>query len=378
MAVTTPLPGELDWGPKLNDALNYLDTSGVKHGDLNYNVRDYGAIGNGTNDDTSAIQDTLNAATSAGARRVFLPAGTYLLTAPVTASGSIELAGEGQERTVITPPAGASAFTLGSLTQSQPHGLYLHDMTFRTTTAQNTDQPIIDLLQYGRKWTVERLNFDCAFSNRTAIRLYTSWIGSIRDCNFWKLGAEGVSGQRAAIVVKPVSLSTGNGPINNVVIDACAFERVQIGIDLHDPADGTGTTSIYAVEIRNARFKNSSTSGPVANSIGIRSNSNSTFAVVVSSPFFEDFDIGAQVRGHGWSFINPFVQSATTCIDLVTGSAHLIDGMIIQGSTNNTVGTSVLCEAGVTGVCEVRRWKNVGTVATPAPTASANLTVTAA
>ena len=41
------------------------------------NVRDFGATGNGTTDDSTAIQNTANAAASSG-KGVFFPAGTYL------------------------------------------------------------------------------------------------------------------------------------------------------------------------------------------------------------------------------------------------------------------------------------------------------------
>lgn len=47
--------------------------------DLVYNVKDYGAVGNGSTDDTSAIQSALNAAYSAGGGIVFMPQGTYIV-----------------------------------------------------------------------------------------------------------------------------------------------------------------------------------------------------------------------------------------------------------------------------------------------------------
>lgn len=49
-----------------------------------FDVRAYGAIGNGTADDTTALQDALDAANAEGGGIVFLPAGTYLTTSAVT------------------------------------------------------------------------------------------------------------------------------------------------------------------------------------------------------------------------------------------------------------------------------------------------------
>ena len=48
-------------------------------GSLVYNVKDYGAKGDSSTDDTAAIQSALNAAYTAGGGTVFLPSGTYIL-----------------------------------------------------------------------------------------------------------------------------------------------------------------------------------------------------------------------------------------------------------------------------------------------------------
>src|SRR3989442_1128040 len=42
-----------------------------------YNVKDYGALGTGAGDDTTAIQSAINAAKAAGGGIVFVPAGQY-------------------------------------------------------------------------------------------------------------------------------------------------------------------------------------------------------------------------------------------------------------------------------------------------------------
>src|SRR5262249_31984952 len=64
-----------------------------------FNVKDYGAKGNGRGNDTAAIQAALDAARDAGGGRVYLPAGTYLVS-PVSdivfsVAGSTEVAGAG-------------------------------------------------------------------------------------------------------------------------------------------------------------------------------------------------------------------------------------------------------------------------------------------
>ena len=55
-----------------------------------FNVKDYGAIGNGVTIETKAIQESINAATRAGGGVVEIPAGTYL-SGPVVLASQINL-----------------------------------------------------------------------------------------------------------------------------------------------------------------------------------------------------------------------------------------------------------------------------------------------
>lgn len=61
-------------------------------------VCDFGAVGDGTTDDTAAFV----AALATGAREVRLPAGTYRLTAPVAVPARVSLRGAGRDATFLT------------------------------------------------------------------------------------------------------------------------------------------------------------------------------------------------------------------------------------------------------------------------------------
>lgn len=80
---------------------------------LTYNVRDYGAKGDNTTDDTAAIQAAIDAATAAynaGSQpvntRVYLPAGQYVISTPLVITTTIAFVGNGPQKTVIRPSAG--------------------------------------------------------------------------------------------------------------------------------------------------------------------------------------------------------------------------------------------------------------------------------
>jgi hypothetical protein len=63
-------------------------------------VKDFGAVGNGTTDDTAAIQAAINS----GAKRIYLPAGTYRTTATINViSRDLVIYGDGVSGTIILP-----------------------------------------------------------------------------------------------------------------------------------------------------------------------------------------------------------------------------------------------------------------------------------
>src|SRR5881296_1424040 len=68
-----------------------------------YNVKSstYGAVGNGSTDDTAAINAAIAAAVAAGGGIVDIPAGTFKLTSALTAASKVTLRGAGVDVTVL-------------------------------------------------------------------------------------------------------------------------------------------------------------------------------------------------------------------------------------------------------------------------------------
>lgn len=65
------------------------------------NVKDFGATGNGSTDDTAAIQSALNASSSVNTGAVFFPPGIYFVSSTLTIPGNILLYGNDPDRTII-------------------------------------------------------------------------------------------------------------------------------------------------------------------------------------------------------------------------------------------------------------------------------------
>ncbi|MBV8532025.1 MAG: hypothetical protein JO104_11975 [Candidatus Eremiobacteraeota bacterium] len=94
-----------------------------------FNVRDYGARGNGRADDTQAIQTTLAAATANGGGTVFFPEGVYAIApaeGPFYVASKVTFAGVGRESVIhVADDAGQYNFIFGQ------HPGRLHDVAFR-------------------------------------------------------------------------------------------------------------------------------------------------------------------------------------------------------------------------------------------------------
>jgi len=60
-----------------------------------YNVKGYGAVGDGVTDDAAAIQAAIDAASAAGGGIVFLPQGTYKITSSLTMKSGVSIIGVG-------------------------------------------------------------------------------------------------------------------------------------------------------------------------------------------------------------------------------------------------------------------------------------------
>lgn len=155
-----------------------------------YNVKDYGAVGNGTTDDTVAIQAAITAAHSAGAGRVYFPLGTYKITDVLNCYGYLTLYGDS-----AADETGAS--TIKQVTTNKDA------LQFNSTTASISNVTIKNLRIEGPSsgtgtgiyakntgggsgylpftyWTVENVfiaNFDCGFRAESLI------VSSLIDVN---------------------------------------------------------------------------------------------------------------------------------------------------------------------------------------------------
>lgn len=73
---------------------------------LVYNVRNYGAVGDGTTNDFTAITAAITAASAAGGGTVFFPSGTYATATRIALKDKVSIQGAGRMVTTVKPIAG--------------------------------------------------------------------------------------------------------------------------------------------------------------------------------------------------------------------------------------------------------------------------------
>jgi hypothetical protein len=173
-----------------------------------FNVKDgYGAVGNGTADDTAAINAALAALAAAGGGRIYFPSGTYKVTAPIPVNTSNTVfAGNGTIQAAGTEPV------------------------------WNGDRGILELgiSTPASNIGVVSLVFSIA-GLAQAISIYGGSNFAIRRCRF-----AGASTGNAAVSVSPGLGVGGSGSVSNVAIDGNDFGNTgTIGVRLYSASGRT-------------------------------------------------------------------------------------------------------------------------------------------
>lgn len=116
-----------------------------------FNVRDYGALGDNANNDTSGIQGAITAACAAGGGLVFLPRGIYRVSAALTVTcAGVMLVGEGTKATTIrTTSTTADVVSFGTSPAFSPCG-GIKDMSIDSSVTRTAGTAIVvDNCEYG-------------------------------------------------------------------------------------------------------------------------------------------------------------------------------------------------------------------------------------
>ncbi|MGW8177600.1 MAG: glycosyl hydrolase family 28-related protein, partial [bacterium] len=135
--------GADDWQVLINSTATNISTALAGLSGMFYNVKDpaYGAEGDGSTDDTAAIQAAIDAATAASGGIIFFPPGTYLITDTLDVDDELVLMGAGSKRSVISidNASNADAIDIGNSGASDVERYAIKDLGFSCAQANTGD-----------------------------------------------------------------------------------------------------------------------------------------------------------------------------------------------------------------------------------------------
>ena len=267
-------------------------------------VKDFGAVGDGTTDDTTALQNAINAVASGGG--VYFPAGVYKITSGLTIStNTIRLYGDAAYLNGVTIKAGAAS--LDMLTVSS-YGAFISNLVFQGFETASV---------YGENTTCTGIVFYRGDASKDLD-------SEVNGCFFDQL-AKGINGTGANLKI-----------YNNT------FQRSIYGIYL----DRRGSTEFRSHVIDGNRFHiigGVSTDASVTNATAIKFVSVAAFLNQVINNYADDckyFFDGA--LGHGSQVSNNLIQrNRKTAIKLIGSgdTADLVSSVVSGNVIGDVTGT---------------------------------------
>jgi hypothetical protein len=142
--------GAPDWKVLVGGVATTLQTALASIGTLFFSVKDpqYGAVGDGSTDDTAAIQEALDAAELANGGTVFFPAGRYKVTSALTVAAGVNLLGAGSGASWINGSMASGSLIVYDGSDTGLGGELVGPQTavaLRITNAGGTSDPMVSV-----------------------------------------------------------------------------------------------------------------------------------------------------------------------------------------------------------------------------------------
>ncbi len=207
-----------------------------------FNVKAYGAVGDGTTDDTAAIQAAITAMTGG---TLFFPAGTYKTTTPLNLKSNTKMSGVGQGQSIINgtyAPTDRGAIELGVAGFVQ--FITIEQLTFNTTGGNSA------VLIAGAKNVTVR---ECGFTGTSNNSLGTLWAQDATGVDSSNIV---ISKCRFYDMINCPSIwvsSASNSHVRNVLIEGNHFENILYSA-VHVDVRGTSTGTMRDIKVINNTF----------------------------------------------------------------------------------------------------------------------------
>lgn len=268
------------------------DWQSISSAEIYFNVKNYGAIGDGITDDTAAIQAAL---TAAGSGVVWFPVGRYLVTAPLTGNASFEGCGG--------MPFGANAGSLIVYEGTDGDAVYTSGADFagarKLGFLNATTGPVVSgifcltVSPFSPGGGPSRV-VDCYFENWTqaAIVAGSGFPLSIEACQF--VTCSEIAGSNRGVIDYGGGLAG-----DSLVVADCGFVNCTI-------PDATGGLIYIQTPSSNFTIRgNQLASGSVTNGVYVEAGSSDYYAIVGNN-----FDVASTPVNDNGTGTHKVVQSA--------------------------------------------------------------------
>lgn len=233
-------------------------------------VLDFGATGDGSTDDTAAINQalaqlfTVDATEPLTRRALFFPAGRYIVTSSLKVPPYAILFGDGIDSTIIQSGTGAQDVVLrtadslqqtgGSIGTSgaiAPQFITIKDMTIRRTAqSASTDVVIVDR---STDVNFSRVKFESLVATAVSPDASRANVRLLADSTF---NTKRIYFTHCVFSNGYEGITVGDDPINHIVLDSCYFNVLSRGI-----SEFATTEDALNVRIMNSHFENIFNSG---------------------------------------------------------------------------------------------------------------------
>lgn len=234
-----------------------------------FNVKDYGAVGDGTTDDTTAFNTTV-AAVPAGGAVIYFPPGTYRGTFDAGTTKPVTIQGSGMRATILKGTA-TTILRIGK------NGSSIRDLTVTDSNATNHASTVAVQVgdstpdSYCVHWLLDHVEIvGCNASEAdplptvgTGLKLLSALEGSITNCvvRYWNIGIQtavnnvgnrsnAVSIRGGALRVNQVSIDVPSGTCNDLFVTGTVVEGGVTGIR---QSDTTGQLVLNSAHLENTQ-----------------------------------------------------------------------------------------------------------------------------
>lgn len=270
------------------------------------NAQDYGAVGDGTNDDTTALQAAIDASNAAGGGQVYLPTGTYLHTG-ITLKTNVILVGENRTTTTLKNTSNFHGVTISNIT-----GFGVRELT----VSQDGNSNSVDAIYINDASNGAFFNVGIFTPARYGISLNGGTVSGCFQNDFFKIDITGLSGTKRGIYLQKSTYRNNanrfiGGRINNGAYGVYADTDSGVSNQFTLTVQEQTVSCIYDDATQNS-YSNVyiETNETGANGFELGSFSASAFMQpttlsVVGGGFALKVPAGVPVTGNTYTFIGP-------------------------------------------------------------------------